>query len=97
MTHTALTADEEIRRIRALAAARKGHSVVADRHGGPPADRALSMPLASHDILAPAHARLTPLMRARACFVALTQRLGRPLGKAAIDNGFSATGSSLIK
>jgi hypothetical protein len=77
MTHTALTADEEIRRIRGLATARKESRMVGKDHLESRPRRGLAAEVTCRDILTSAPPRPMLVMRAQARLVILIRRLGR--------------------
>jgi hypothetical protein len=95
MTHTALTADEEIRRIRGLAAARKesrmGGYHDSSAHRGPIEDPTY------RDVLTFVRTWPMCVMQAQARLSTLIHRLGRRSGDAIIGPAFTATDSSVAK
>jgi hypothetical protein len=107
MTHTALTAEEEIRRIRGLATARKEHRVFEEdhretpmfweHHWESPARRGAEEALACRNVLTSAPPRPGPVAQVRGRLAALARRLGRLLGHATIGRAFSAIDPSVAK
>ena len=106
MTHTALTAEEEIRRLRVLRSARKGNPVFGDRrevpmfwntHWEAPAHRALAEALACQNVLTPAPPRPTVVARAWPWLAALVRRLGRSPGDVVVGRAVPGSEPSVAK
>jgi hypothetical protein len=97
VTHTALTADEEIRRIRGLATARNEPRMVGDQHHQSPTRRGPAQDPTWWNVLT--FVRMWPMsvMRAQARLSTLIHRLGRRPANANIGPAFTATGSSVGK
>jgi hypothetical protein len=97
MTHTALTADEEIRRIRGLAAAGMESRMGGGGYHDPSAHRGPAEDPTYWDVLTfvrtcPAH-----VMRAQAPLSMLVRRLARRLANAIIGRAFITTDSPVAK
>ena len=97
MTHTALTADEEIRRIRGLAAARKESRMGGGGYHDSSAHRGPIEDPTYRDVLTFVRTWPMSVMRAQARLSTLIHRLGRRSGDAIIGPAFTATDSSVAK
>jgi hypothetical protein len=97
VTHTALTADEEIRRIRGLATARNESRMVGDQHHESPTRRGPEQDPTWWDVLT--FVRMWPIrvMQAQARLSTLIHRLGRRPANANTGPAFIAIGSSVGK
>jgi hypothetical protein len=95
MTHTALTADEEIRRIRGRVAAREESRMVGKDHLESPPRRRPAEEIACRDVLTSVLPRSMLVMQAQARLATLIRRLGRRPANAIVGQAFSATDSSI--
>ena len=97
MTHTALTADEEIRRIRALAAARKESRMGGGGYHVSPTRRGPVEDPTYQDVLTFVRTWPTRVMRAQDWLSTLIYRLSRRPANAITGSAFTATDSSAAK
>ena len=97
MTHTALTADEEIRRIRGLAAAGMESRMGGGGYHDPSAHRGPAEDPTYRDVLTFVRTRPMRMVRAQAPLSMLVRRLGRRPANAVIGPAFTATDSSVAK
>jgi hypothetical protein len=97
VTHTALTADEEIRRIRGLAAAGEESRMGGGGCHDPSAHRGPTEDPTYRDVLTFVRTWPTRVMRAQARLSTLICRLGRRPANVIIGPAFTATGSSVAK
>ena len=97
MTHTALTADEEIRRIRGLAAARKESRMGGGGYHGPSAHRGPAEDPTYRDVLTFVRTWPMRIVRAQAPLSMLVRRVSRRPADAIIGPAFTATDSSVAK
>jgi hypothetical protein len=97
MTHTALTADEEIRRIRGIATARNESRMGGDGHHDSSAHRGPVEDPTYRDLVTFARTWPMCVMRARARLSTVIHRLGRRSGGTITGPVVTATGSSVAK
>jgi hypothetical protein len=97
VTHTALTADEETRRIRGLVAARNESRMGGGGYHDSSAHRGPIEDPTYRDLVTFARTWPMSVMRARARFSTLIHRLGRRPANAIIGPAVTATGSSVGK
>jgi hypothetical protein len=97
MTHTALTADEEVRRIRGLAAAGMESRKVGGGYHDPSAHRGPAEDPTYRDVLTLVRTCPTRVMRAQAPLSMLVRRLARRPANAIIGPALITTDSSVAK
>src|SRR5215203_2293712 len=97
MTHTALTADEEIRRIRGLAAAGMESRMGGGGYHDPSAHRGPAEDPTYRDVLTFVRTCPTRVMRAQAPLSMLVRRLARRPANAITGPVVTATGSSVAE
>jgi hypothetical protein len=97
MTHTALTADEEIRRIRGLAAAGMESRMGGGGYHDPSAHRGPAEDPTYRDVLTLVRTCPTRVLRVQDRLSTVIHRLGRRPANAIIGPAFTATDSSVAK